>query len=192
MPPWIWPSTIIGLITTPKSSTAVQATMSVLPVSGSTSTSQMWQPAGKVKLVGSQNAVSLRPGSSSWPENLCGDVGVQCDIAPSRGFIGAGNAELSVLELDVAFRRFEKVRRDFLCLGLDLVERFDDRRHADRAGAGTIGPHAELHLVGIAVQDRNIFDRNSKPVGNDLRKRRLVTLAVGMRAGEDFDGTCRD
>mgnify|MGYP003694692791 CR=1 FL=1 len=33
MPPCTWPSTIIGLITVPKSSTAVQPTISVLPVS---------------------------------------------------------------------------------------------------------------------------------------------------------------
>src|SRR5437764_1199609 len=32
---------------TPKSSTAVQAVISVLPVSGSISTSQIWEPAGQ-------------------------------------------------------------------------------------------------------------------------------------------------
>ena len=47
------------------------ASIVTTPVSGSISTSQMWTPAGKVKLVGSQNAPSFRPGSSSWPLNLC-------------------------------------------------------------------------------------------------------------------------
>ena len=45
------------------------------------------------------------------------------------------------------------MRRDLLGLGLDLVERLDDRRHADRAGARAVGAHAELHLVGVAVHD---------------------------------------
>ena len=35
----------------PKSSTAVNFTTAVTPVSGSTSTSAMWQPAGKVKFL---------------------------------------------------------------------------------------------------------------------------------------------
>ena len=36
----------------------------VSPVSGSTSTSQMCEPAGKEKLAGSKNDVSFNPGSS--------------------------------------------------------------------------------------------------------------------------------
>ena len=37
-PPWIWPSTIIGLIRTPQSSTATIRRTFHTPVSGSTST----------------------------------------------------------------------------------------------------------------------------------------------------------
>jgi hypothetical protein len=40
-PPCTWPSTIIGLMMLPKSSTAVKLVDRVTPVAGSTSTSQM-------------------------------------------------------------------------------------------------------------------------------------------------------
>ena len=48
----------------PKSSTAVYFTTSVFPVSGSISTSHIWDPAGNEKLPGSKNEVSFNPGSS--------------------------------------------------------------------------------------------------------------------------------
>ena len=40
-PPCTWPSTIIGLIRTPQSSTAMNRRTDTLPVPGSTSTTQM-------------------------------------------------------------------------------------------------------------------------------------------------------
>ncbi len=52
-PPCTWPSTIIGLMIVPQSSTATYFTMSVLPVSVSTSTTQTCAPAGQVKFGGS-------------------------------------------------------------------------------------------------------------------------------------------
>ena len=119
------------------------------------------------------------------------DIGVERDIAESSRFVGAGDRELAVLELDIAFRRFQHEGGDFLGLGLDLVERLDDRRHADRAGARAIGAHAELHLVGIAVHDRNVLERNAKPLRHQLREGRLVALAVRMAAGEHFHGAGR-
>ena len=49
MPPCAWPSTSSGLMTTPKSLTKVYLTTSTSPVSGSTSTSAIWQPFGKAE-----------------------------------------------------------------------------------------------------------------------------------------------
>ena len=46
-PPTIWPFSSSGLITVPTSSTTLYFTTSVLPVSGSTSTSQTCTPFGK-------------------------------------------------------------------------------------------------------------------------------------------------
>ena len=53
IPPWTMPSTIIGLITFPTSSTARYRAIFTSPVSGSTSTMQAWAPNGKQKLAGS-------------------------------------------------------------------------------------------------------------------------------------------
>ena len=118
------------------------------------------------------------------------DIGIERDVGPGGRLVGAGDAEFSVLELDVALCRFEHIGGDLLGLGLDLIERLDDRRHADRAGARAIGAHAELHLVGVAMNDRDIVDRNAEPLRNQLRKRRLVALPV-VGAGENFDGAGR-
>ncbi len=101
--------------------------------------------------------------------------------------VGAGDAELAVLELDVALGGFEHVGGDLLGLGLDLVERLDDRRHADGARARAVGAHAELHLVGVAVHDRDVVDRNAEPVGDKLGERGLVALTVAVRASENLD-----
>ena len=48
IPPWIWPSTIIGLSTVPASSTATCRRSTTLPVSVSTSTTATWAPKGNV------------------------------------------------------------------------------------------------------------------------------------------------
>ena len=45
-PPWTWPSTIIGLIRGPQSSTAMNRRTLTSPVPGSTSTTQMYAPNG--------------------------------------------------------------------------------------------------------------------------------------------------
>ena len=83
-------------------------------------------------------------------------IGGEADLCPGQLLVGAGDAHLAVGDLDVAFRGFHQMRGDLLRLRLDLVERLDDRRHADRAGARAVGAHAELHLVGVAVHDRDI------------------------------------
>ena len=106
------------------------------------------------------------------------DIGVERDVAPGRGFVGAGDGELSILELDVAFSRLEHKGRYLLGLGFDLIQRLDDGRHADRAGAGAISAHAELHLVGVAMHDRDVLDRQTEPVRYELGEGRLVALAV--------------
>src|SRR5258708_12761757 len=83
------------------------------------------------------------------------------------------------------------MRRDLLGLGLDLLHRLDDGGAADRDRARAISAHAELHLVGVAVDDLHLADGNAEAFRDQLRKRRLVALAVTVRSGEDFDGADR-
>ena len=55
----------------------------------------------------------------------------QRDFAEGLAAVGAGDAELAVLELDVGFRRLEQMRGDLLAFGDDLVQCLDDRGAAD-------------------------------------------------------------
>ena len=80
---------------------------------------------------------------------------------------------------------------DLLRLGLDLVERLGDRRHADSAGARAVGAHAELHLVGVAVDDRDVLEGDAEARRNELREGRLVSLAVTVRPRQHLDGADR-
>ena len=67
--------------------------------------------------------------------------------------VGAGDLELAVLDDDVVLGRFELMRGDLLGLGFDLLHRLDDGGAADRERARAVGAHAELHLVGVAMDD---------------------------------------
>src|SRR5262249_59865783 len=69
----------------------------------------------------------------------------------------------------------------------ELAGRLHDRGDADRAGARAISAHAELHLVGIAVHDADVVERDAQPFGYDLREGGLVALTVLVTAGENFD-----
>src|ERR1700730_5507726 len=66
MPPWVWPWMISGLMARPTSSTPVCCRICQVPRSGSISTSQTWQPYGKLAsfTVSSHTPVSA-PRSSS-------------------------------------------------------------------------------------------------------------------------------
>ena len=98
--------------------------------------------------------------------------------------VGAGHGEAAVLEHDVGFRRLQQVGRDLLRLVDHLVHRLDDGRAADRERARAVGAHAERDLGGVAVDDLDVLDRDAEAVGDELGERRLVALAVAVRAGE--------
>src|SRR5258708_37305890 len=79
------------------------------------------------------------------------------------------------------------MRRDLLGLGFDLLHRLDDGGAADRERARAISAHAELHLVGVAVDDLHLAYRTAEAVRDQLREGGCVALAVAVRTGEDFD-----
>src|SRR6185437_3476189 len=99
--------------------------------------------------------------------------------------------ELAVLDDDVALGSLEQMRGNLLRLGLDLLHRLDDSGAADGDRSRTIGAHAELHLVGVAMHDRDLADGNAETFRDQLCERCLVALAMAVRAGEDFDGADR-
>src|SRR5258708_8381142 len=83
------------------------------------------------------------------------------------------------------------MRRDLLGLGLDLLHRLDDGGAADRDRARAVRAHAELHLVGVAVNDLHLADGNAETFRDELAERGFVTLAVAVRSRQDFDGADR-
>ena len=113
----------------------------------------------------------LQAGLQILARELVGDVGLQRDFAEGQRPVGAGHAEPAVLELDVALGRFEHMGRHLLALGDHLVERLGDGRHADGAGARAVGAHAELHLVGVAVDDADLIDGDAEPVARRAGRR---------------------
>ena len=96
----------------------------MLPVSVSTSTSQMWRPTQE-REVGRivERALSLRPNLQLLAGGVAWAIWALSDhLAPGRRLVGAGDAEFAVLEFDVALGRFEHVGGDLLGLGLDPDE----------------------------------------------------------------------
>src|SRR5262249_52771807 len=100
-----------------------------------------------------------------------------------------GAVYFAVLEPGAVFRLLEHVGGTLLGLGFDLVGRLHQRRDANRARARAVGAHAELYLVGVAVHDAHILDRQAEPLRHDLRERCLVALPMLVTAGEDLDRT---
>ena len=186
-PPWIWPSTSIGLMMVPKSLTAVYFTTSMLPVSGSTSTSQTWQPFG----IGRRRAVAdvldverLRPVGRQLHAAGADLVGQLHDADRA---VGAGDDELAVLELDVAGRGFERVRGDLLALLDHLGGGFDDRLAGIHHRARAAGAAAGDQLVAVALEEADLLERHAELLAQHLGERRGVALAVVERAGADGD-----
>ena len=69
-------------------------------------------------------------------------------------------------------------------LGNDRLRCTPDRRAAHIGRARTAVPAAHRDQIGIALAQPDQFVRHAETVGQDLRKRRLVALADGLRAGD--------
>src|SRR3546814_9022092 len=101
--------------------------------------------------------------------------------------VGAGDAELALVELDVLDRGLHEVRCDLAALLDDLVAGLGDGRAADGQRARAVGAHAHGDRAGVAVHDLDVLDRHADRVGDELGEGRTVVLAVAVRAGEDGD-----
>ena len=86
-----------------------------------------------------------------------------------------------------ADRGFQEVRRGLLAAFDHHVARLDDGAAALHHRARAAGAAAGDELIGIALQQPDLFERHAEPVRQHLRERRGVTLAVIERAGDDGD-----
>jgi hypothetical protein len=91
-------------------------------------------------------------------------------------------------EFDIALCGLREMRRDAFGLGLDPIERLVDRRHADCAQARPVGAHAELDLVGMAMNNAHLVERDAEALGHQLSERSFVALAVAVMASAGLAG----
>ncbi len=87
-----------------------------------------------------------------------------------------------------AARGFEHVRGDLLALLDHLGGRFDDGGAAVHDRLRAAGAAAGEQLVAVALQQPDALERHAELLGQHLRERRGVALAVVERAGDDRDG----
>ena len=130
-PPCTWPSTIIGLMMVPKSSTAREAVD--LDLAGLLVDFHLADVgAGREGEVGRVVEGGLVQARLQLVQRVVvRHVGRQRHLAEGDLLVGALHGELAVGELDVGIARLHQVGRDLLGLGLDLVQRLHDGRAAD-------------------------------------------------------------
>ena len=161
-PPCTWPSTIIGLITRPTSSTATKFTTCVTPVSRIDLDLADVAAAREGEVLRVVERGFLQARLQLLDRVVVRDVGGERDLGQRLRLVGAGDGEFAVLELDVVDRGFHQVGGDFLALGDDLVHRLHHRAAADREAAAAVGAHAERDFRGVAVHDLDLVDRHAE------------------------------
>ena len=112
-------------------------------------------------------------------------VGGQSDLLEGLGVGRSALYEvLSVLCDNVLRSGLQQVGRDALGLVLDLVDAHVDGVAATDRATGAESAGAHLHLVGVAVNDFNVLDRNPQLGRGQLRECRVVSLSMPGRPGE--------
>src|SRR5437867_7295626 len=90
--------------------------------------------------------------------------------------------ELVVLPFDVVRVRLEEMRGDESRLLADLASRDRCRAASDGRAAAGVRAEAVWRGVGVAFLDRDVADREPELLGDYLRERGLVTLALRLHA----------
>ena len=96
-----------------------------------------------------------------------------------------------VRELEVVLGHLELVRDDPPRLRDDLLARVPERDPADRRASGSRTCPSQLGDGGVAVEHLDVVDVDAELVGDDLRPRGLVALAVRRGARDDLHGAER-
>ena len=104
-----------------------------------------------------------------------------------RGLRRAGDVEAAAVEVEdhVLGAGLELVGRQLPGLVDQRLRGLAGRGAADLGRLGAVGAGAARDGVGVALEHRDLLDRDPEPVGDDLRERRLVALALREGAGAD-------
>src|SRR3954469_21026979 len=82
---------------------------------------------------------------------------------------------------------FEQCGRELRHLALDLRTRHQQRGATDCLRSTAEGADTLLHDSGVAMQNRDMFERDAELIREHLRERRLVSLSVRRRTGRGAD-----
>ena len=97
-----------------------------------------------------------------------------------RGY--AGDADTAVVgDHDVVGVRLEHRGRDLAGAREHRLRRVEDRATAELERTRTTGTAAGGHRGRVGLHERDPFERDAEPVGDDHRERRGVALAVRRR-----------
>ena len=108
------------------------------------------------------------------------------DLLRGEGFVGAGNAELACLKLDIGLGGLQQVGGYFLSFVDKFIGCDRGRGAAENGGAGRKGAAAPRCGIGVAVGNPNVIRVDAEPVGDDDLVHRVVALT--MRNGTGNDG----
>jgi hypothetical protein len=176
-------------MTVPMSSTTVSRSSAASPVSGSISTSQMWQPLGKVGTSGEKPPAPCNPtpssdGKPTGMNDICATwpIGIERSVPDGKGAVGKG---------DLGGVGLYETRREALVARDDLVGCGAQGAPADHHAARGIGAAADRDLVGVGLRQMDLVLGHAEPVGDHLRmvvsgnaRREILTRkqTAGLRA----------
>ena len=108
------------------------------------------------------------------------------DVVDQRALLRVAlDVPAALLPGEVLGPRLEHRGRDQPRLVAHLARDDRDRRAGHRRRAAAVGAEPVRRLVGVAVADLDVLGRDAELLGDDLRERRLVALALGLRAEAD-------
>src|SRR5262249_41873414 len=105
------------------------------------------------------------------------------DLLDGLRFAGrALDRELARLPHQIVLGGFEEIGRDLPCLVANFSRSDRRRGTGDRRRAARVGAEAVWRGVGVALLDLDILRGDPELLGEDLRVRGLVALALRLRA----------
>ena len=114
-------------------------------------------------------------------------VRMRGEIGKRDHAVGAGNADSSIRDFQIARCRFQSVGGNLLDLLGELLGRTVNGNAADRNRTRPAGAGAALDPIGIALHHAHTLRRQVETLGNKLRVGRGVALAGRLRADQQGD-----
>ena len=111
------------------------------------------------------------------------------DLGDGAGLRGcAAHARDAVDDVDVFGRGLQEMGRDLGHLLSEALGGALDRGTQDRTAPTAAGPERVRRLVGVALMHRDVVERHTEELADELRGRRLQTLPVRSGAEVHADG----